>query len=151
MDWQALVHSEATCGEACWSAREDICRCACGGKNHGILRNGERPERTRKLNGYLYQLVAVESPGASCIAESTRPLYNQQREIVKAAKDAGLWKSYWESDPGYPAKLKTASQSEVERWPELAAFRNTPCHLNAPWIRPLTLWVRVDMVEVKNG
>lgn len=63
---QAIM-SERTCGEACWEAREDICRCSCGGRNHGIYRTtGTRPERTRKLNGYRYQLVAVAVPG-SCI------------------------------------------------------------------------------------
>jgi len=49
-----------TCGEACWHAREEICRCSCGGQNHGILnRGGERPQRCCKIDGNFYELVAV--------------------------------------------------------------------------------------------
>jgi len=141
--WARIIYTESTCGEACWCAHEDVCRCSCGGKNHGIMRAGERPERTRKLNGYLYQLVAVELPGASCIAVGEEPLRDQKRQIVKAAREAGLWEdTFFESVPGYPAKIKTASEAEVKRWPELAAFRN-----GSKWWRPATLWVRVDMAK----
>ena len=40
--------TDATCGDACWAARSDVCRCSCDGKNHGITRtaDGERPTRT---------------------------------------------------------------------------------------------------------
>lgn len=50
-----------TCGDACWHAREDVCRCSCGGKNHGILcgTHGEQPERTSRKDGRVYKLVAV--------------------------------------------------------------------------------------------
>jgi hypothetical protein len=60
---QALIMAVltgSTCGEACWHAAEDVCRCSCGGKNHGILKNGgERPERTCKIQGRFYRLGAV--------------------------------------------------------------------------------------------
>ena len=52
-----------TCGSACWEAREDICRCSCGGKNHGIFRHGtegvERPPRSCKIDGVMYQLEGI--------------------------------------------------------------------------------------------
>src|SRR6476660_3896296 len=53
--------TEQTCGDACWHAREDICRCSCGGKNHGCLRdaNGDQPVRTSRIDGYMYELRAV--------------------------------------------------------------------------------------------
>jgi hypothetical protein len=51
--------SDITCGEACWKAREDICKCSCGGKNHGIQLRGENAVRTSKQNGYRYELVSV--------------------------------------------------------------------------------------------
>lgn len=133
--------TESTCGEACWEAREDVCRCSCGGKNHSIFRSGQRPERTRKLNGWIYQLVSVEAPGASCMAVGERPLMQAKDRIVQAAIDAGEWSSYkWDSEPGYPAKIKTASDSEVQRWEEFAG------HRQGPW-RPVALWVRCDMVK----
>jgi hypothetical protein len=52
--------TDQTCGEACWAARESICRCSCGGKNHGILqRDGERPERSARIKGRRYVLAAI--------------------------------------------------------------------------------------------
>jgi hypothetical protein len=149
--YQAIT--ESTCGEACWQAREDICRCSCGGKNHACLRGqDQRPERTRKLNGFMYQLVAVEAPGASCIAVGERPLTDLARTVMTAASEGGLWPRYkYASTPGYPVKIKTASESEVARWPELAAFRDgTAWGLDfVPW-RPATVWVRCDMAHLAS-
>lgn len=51
--------SDITCGESCWQAREDVCRCSCGGKNHGINLRGEDAVRTAKIGGCRYELVAV--------------------------------------------------------------------------------------------
>ena len=28
--------TDAPCTSKCWHAEEDVCRCSCGGKNHGI-------------------------------------------------------------------------------------------------------------------
>ena len=54
------VLTGSTCGEACWSAAEDVCKCSCGGKNHGILKDtGKRPERTCKIQGRFYKLAGV--------------------------------------------------------------------------------------------
>lgn len=59
------LFSNITCGEACWHAREEVCKCSCGGKNHGCLRpdNSDtarvRPERVSKIAGHAYKLVAV--------------------------------------------------------------------------------------------
>lgn len=50
-----------TCGEACWNAKEHVCRCSCGGKNHGIWLKGGRAERTHKHNGHMYKLIAVDT------------------------------------------------------------------------------------------
>ena len=51
----------ATCGDNCWHAREEVCRCSCGGVNHGcLLEEGkERPARTCRIQGEDYTLVAV--------------------------------------------------------------------------------------------
>ena len=37
----------STCADACWFAREDVCRCSCGGAQHGILL--EKPTATPSL------------------------------------------------------------------------------------------------------
>ena len=85
--------TDATCGDACWAAREDICRCSCDGENHGITRtaNGERPTRTRRVKAHRYRLLAVESPNGSCRAETMRPMEKLERAVIGAAHDAGLW------------------------------------------------------------
>ena len=56
----AALFTDSTCGDACWSAREDICRCSCGGRNHGIDRRaGERPERMKRKGNARYRLIAI--------------------------------------------------------------------------------------------
>jgi hypothetical protein len=52
-----------TCGEACWYAKEDVCRCSCEGRNHGIMRHGDgqRPERTCHRHSTWYKLIAITS------------------------------------------------------------------------------------------
>ena len=134
--------TESTCGEACWSAREDICRCACGNKNHGVLRDvdGVKPLRTRKLNGFMYQLLAVETPGASCMAVGSKPLEELKGREMKRISEAGLWGRYqYDSTPGYPVKLKTATDSEIKRWDELHLWRT------CQYWRPLVAWIRADL------
>lgn len=142
------VTTGQTCGDACWHAREDLCRCSCGGRNHGCLRtkDGEQPIRTRKVGGYAYKLAAVPVIDSdTCLAASFRPLHEQVRQIEMASIAKGEFK---DSDfyqrtgkAGFPCLLKTANEGEVKRWPELAAWREFH-----PW-RPLLLWVRSDFQE----
>jgi hypothetical protein len=138
--------TEQTCGESCWHAKEDICRCSCGGKNHGCLRdeNGNSPVRTSKIDGYRYELQAVGYHDVETIA----------REINR---DAGIGFHYAATSRdadcrGIPAKLRRATDSQVQRWPELAAYRDDPT--SDPDQSPETyryfnpypdlLWVRID-------
>lgn len=51
--------SDITCGENCWNAKEDVCRCECGGRNHGIHLRGENAVRACRINGRRYELVSV--------------------------------------------------------------------------------------------
>ncbi len=146
----AAIQTETTCGAACWMALEDICRCSCGGRNHGVLRsaNGVQPTRTRKIDGHVYTLLAVEAPDGSCRAVSMGPIQALEREIVNAAVAAGSWSRYaWASTPGYPIKVKTAAAGEVDRWPELAAWREGSKWY--PW-RPLVAWIRSDLQQEKG-
>jgi len=151
---QAMI-TEQTCGDACWHAKEDICRCSCGGRNHGILRtaDGERPERTRKIKGAMYQLIAV-SPApevCECAHDAYEPIDNLHRTIENRAierKVCTFGDIYYAQ--GYrmehlPVFTKTASDGEIERWPELAIWRNS-----GKWFKPLTLWLRVDFISLKD-
>lgn len=50
-----------TCGEACWLARQEVCRCACGGQNHGckLVNGAPLPGRTKRVKEVRYRLAAV--------------------------------------------------------------------------------------------
>lgn len=127
------ILTEATCGEACWSAREDICRCSCGGKNHGCLRdeNGVQPVRTAKIDGYMYELQGV-GDGVEKAAQA-----------INEADGVTFYYAATSRDSMYRrlrAKLRTPTQSQIEKWPELASYRN----LERWEYKPYMLWVRVD-------
>jgi len=145
--WPELVAitTDSTCGAACWMALEDVCRCSCGGRNHGVLRSGAatQPTRTRKLDGHVYELLAVEAPNGTCRAETTQPIRDLENRIDRAAVNAGAWHYYDFSTPGCPVKVKTASESEVARWPELASWRKGGGGWY-PW-RPIVAWIRADL------
>ena len=50
----AGVFPQAHCRSQCWFAQGNICRCACGGENHGAVRpNGKSPGNPgrKKSNG----------------------------------------------------------------------------------------------------
>lgn len=65
--------TEATCSVACWQAREDVCRCSCGGSNHGIHLRGGEATRTCRVNGVLYELVAVGGEERGTFSVGRRP------------------------------------------------------------------------------
>jgi len=144
--------TDATCGDACWAAREDVCRCSCDGRNHGITRtvDGERPTRTRRVRAHRYQLLAVESykPDEARIV-TMRPMERIAGGVNGAAHAAGLfdrrasrWDSeWWPNEPAWPCKINTASPSAVRTWPELAAWRGARS-------RPLVAWIREDMAHL---
>lgn len=90
-----------TCGIACWTAQEDICRCSCGGINHGVLRSegGIQPVRSKKIQGIFYELHSV---------------HRGYGEILKLLERREL--------PGNFVR-STATRAEVAKWPELTMFR----------------------------
>jgi hypothetical protein len=142
-----------TCGEACWEAREDICRCSCGGKNHGCLRvnGGARPERNSRIDGHAYKLIAVGryldlAPEARKInyAAGWKAI---DKPYLVTAENAYLpdgkpyWRQYryhWEAtDHGAPARLKSATASQ-RNWQELSGWRE---HRHDLYL----LWQRLEM------
>ncbi len=150
---EALV-TEQTCGDACWHAKEDICHCSCGGKNHGCLRteDGEQPARTRKIKNAMYQLISVETYDENeCRAHNQQPIYELMRHIENKAIDKGLFEYYeLKGSKSFctkplPVYVKTASESEVKRWPELSTWRKAP-----EWFKPLTVWLRIDLLDLQN-
>lgn len=148
------LYTQHTCGDACWRAKDDICHCSCGGKNHGCLRSedGEQPARTKRIKGMMYQLAAV-SPApenCSCAVDAYEPIDNLHHTINDNAINSGLCTfgdiHYAE---GYrmnnlPCYTKTPSDGEIQRWPEFAAWRDQ----TVKWFKPVALWVRVDMIHL---
>lgn len=130
------ILTDATCGPACWEAREDICRCSCGGRNHGCLRHehGVRPTRESRIDGFRYKLHSVgESSG-----------FKIEQEILDKIDPKhvdGPYIYHWKAtDAGSPMRVKAATQSQLASWPELAAWRE-----RKPWDGPVYLvWRRED-------
>lgn len=132
---QAMI-TEQTCGDACWHAREDICRCSCGGRNHGCLRteDGIQPNRTAKIDGHRYELAGVGTEGfydqAKTINEANGPYRTETMRATSyedgEPKESEIVYHYWwhETDKGAPARVKPASRDQIKRWPELAAWRS---------------------------
>jgi len=120
------IHTDATCGTACWEAREEVCRCNCGGRNHGCLKSavGKRPARTSKIDGERYELAAVGEYGELA------------RDAMKRNEAAGITFVFAYSSREWPgvANVRYPSQSQ-RKWPELSAIANDR---NAA-----LLWVRV--------
>ena len=111
------VLTATTCGEGCWYAKELVCRCNCGGKNHGcLLKDGaEKPVRNSKIDGERYELAAV-----GCY----RDLYRQASELLRAepprkTKWAGLTMRWTATEKGSPVRLKAASKVQKEKWEEV--------------------------------
>lgn len=107
----AFTLSGHTCGDACWHARELVCRCSCGGKNHGILlAGGSKPERTSKKDQRVYRLCAVAGDYHEAVAT--------EREEMKAFPDAWLYQ--WPARLA-PVIMRTASDAQAN-WPEVKAI-----------------------------
>lgn len=111
-----------TCGEACWHAREKVCRCSCGGKNHGILNNGlPRPERTSKKDGKFYTLAGV----APSYGEADKML----KEVLATSFPGIDYNAYgdYRDASTMPVMSRKASDGAL-KWPEVAAVTSTGYH-----------------------
>lgn len=147
------VLTSQTCGEPCWMASELICRCSCGGANHGCLSNetGIRPERTSRIDGELYRFKAVgeyndlqplaneinrlagyrsiERPTLCVDGEGRGELATPETLATYRAQGKDVWISQYyytwsQTDAGAPARLKTASPSQ-RKWIEMKGWQNT--------------------------
>ena len=54
----AGVFPQAHCRRQCWFAQGNVCRCACGGDNHGAVRpNGKSPASAGHRDGREFQAL----------------------------------------------------------------------------------------------
>ena len=124
-----ITLTSTTCGFACWEAREEVCRCSCGGRNHGILRDGgEMPKRTCKIKGFWYELHAV---GRSVYWEC-HDLRIAENGGTELGPDGHI-KVYMDCRPGDSYHCRAAAPHQ-RKWPEVA-------NLNLPY--PYILWKRI--------
>lgn len=111
------VLSSQTCGETCWHAREDVCRCSCGGANHGCLNHGgTQPIRATKIDGQPHTLLAVGHYS------------DMDKEAARLNEEAGIKFRYAHTAREHfgenpPIKMRKATQAQVQKWAELTAYR----------------------------
>jgi hypothetical protein len=116
-----------TCGDACWHAKDEICRCSCGGKNHGILnRGGAMPTRTRKIGGEFYELAGI-APSYGMAQEEVRLVTNQRFPGLDM-----YGYGEWRDEANAPVIAQHATESQ-NKWPEVAAVEGDAYII---WSRP---------------
>jgi hypothetical protein len=152
--------SDITCGDSCWKAKEEICRCSCGGKNHGIHLRGGNAIRNAKINGYRYELVRVgiytdlrseveQLIRDENVAKGIWKLENGETYAPRYIEQGGWYKTNYVhptcyNQGGHTYVLKYASLPQCIKWPELEYFQVTNdrerYHANAA-----ILWQRADL------
>ena len=128
---EAII-TETTCGENCWTAREDVCRCQCGGKNHGIQRDdedgSEQPTRTRRVKGKIYELHSVVE-GYHDANQIEHKIWQRVRRHV--------------SHPWNCVIRQRAPKAKFGKWPELDAYEYASGIFSAPYL----IWLREDAAQ----
>lgn len=126
-----------TCGDHCWHARELVCRCSCGGANHGILlKGGERPQRTRKIDGHFYELVSIVAhDGKDCQSATYKKVQAEVNRITDERFPNLTWLGYgeWRHEKRMPVLDLAISESQ-SRWEEVVAIKGA---LRLVWARPV--------------
>ena len=137
MTLATAILTGSTCGDACWHAREDICRCSCAGKNHGILtQGGTAPVRNSKVQGEFFELVAViQGRGdGECWMDAFKRT-DAERERIVAERFPGVDPyAYGQRREGkvFPVIDRKPSPTQL-KWPEVAAVPNA---YRLIWARP---------------
>jgi len=139
MSIMLAVLTDRSCGEACWHAKEEVCRCECGGINHGILlKDGAtQPSRHSKIDGKAYQLIAVGD-----YRTINGKFYDMVKEYPPKRTveyiEGKPFHYYWESsDYGSPLKMKAASKAQCVLWSELSVYKglsNFEFYQNKPYL-----------------
>ncbi len=137
------ILTDATCGANCWYAEEEICRCSCNGKNHGVMltSDGTQPERTCKIDGLMYRLEAVGSyTFINSLGNKALKSLGWKRIDPKITYgDGSVYHfAHYAHDSGSAIRVKTAAQNQKE-WPEVKLYPEVK--------NPYMLWVAVDLPD----
>ena len=136
--------SRQTCSEACWQAKEEVCRCSCNGKNHGCMMVDGRPQpgRTRRTGDTRYRLVAVLNHTDSCFTYrglQHKPSYAFQVVPKKStwpeAQGAADYSSFlWVLDGITPETVeRDMATCKAEEEAENKRFHLARCDGVTPW------------------
>jgi hypothetical protein len=113
-----------------------------------LMEGAEQPARTAKIDGIMYELGGVGTHPDMCHrASEFNEMMPRVVERPKQYKDyiTGklVWSQYvyrWDvTDSGAPARVKAATKSQIEKWPELEG------DWDDYWNKPYLLWVRREM------
>lgn len=143
------------CGDNCWEAKDDLCRCACGGRNHGIRKKQPHCHQIKRsciAFESVYELLEVEQPANAenellpTANELCRPILldNKARTLNK---DAGIFyypRAATDKKPvGYlpHAILRPLTESQTTKWAEARAWRDINPLSYAIYSKPRALWV----------
>lgn len=137
----ATALTGATCGEACWRAQEEICRCSCGGRNHGCDRTGDRPYRTCRVKYHTYRMIAVLPDGYRAGENIGGQGGGWYQARIQASE---LTRSLPEHMYGFEPVFERRASESAMKWPELEAYR-------ADTERPYLIWAREDAAEALNA
>lgn len=136
-----------TCGLPCWYAHEKVCRCSCGGKNHGVLLDpkAEQPNRMAKIDGFMYELHTVgrytevnRIGNAISKRLGWRSIGGSKAMPMTTASGKPYHEGHYPHEKGAAIRVKTPTKNQYD-WPEL---KIDPTNLH-----PYILWVMVEMPE----
>lgn len=132
------ITTGSTCGDGCWHAREEICRCSCGGANHGILLNGgEQPQRTCKIDGNFYELAGIIGKPERddwCWNDVFKATDAERNRIIEERFPGLDYYGYGDYRPEKTMPVVDRKVSATQaKWPEVAAIKGA-CRL--VWARP---------------
>lgn len=133
----AGIITDATCGPICWAAREDTCRCSCGGARHGVLLaqdGAESPRRECRIDGVRYVLAAVG------VTNPFRRWLHEQRDVLRERHGVDSYGYRYIPANLTVERLATQAQVDSDRWPEVTLVG----WADGRTVRPYLYWVRED-------
>lgn len=112
-----------TCSIACWMAREESCRCSCGGRSHGVLLQdgAEQPRRNSMIQGHRYVLGAIEAGRAASRLSWDFRATLDRATYGRLLRTGGSMMPL-ENEPGSVVWIKKASAAQLAKWPEVAEW-----------------------------
>ncbi len=118
-----MTLTTTTCAANCWLAKEDVCRCMCGGANHGalLIDGTEQPTRTMSRQGRRFELVALHGNwlDANRDRDNTSKAFNEEHNLQ------------WFNGHNTESALMMHVSKSQRKWPEVRNFLAEESNLDA--------------------